>query len=239
MRFVTTSWDDGHPDDLKLAELLHSVHLPGTFYVLPNTEYKKRKTLSMSELRSLHSAGFEIGGHSVTHPKLPKLTRKEIAHEVRECKQVLEEALGEDVNMFCYPSGRFDAGVIQEVREAGYKGARTIRMFSVAGKFDAFAMPVTLQAYPHSVTSYLKNFGRNRNVAGFRKYMARLRKTASWVDLGKAFFDEMMQNGGIWHLYGHSWEIEELGIWEELRELLQYVSQREGVSYVTNGQLVS
>jgi peptidoglycan-N-acetylglucosamine deacetylase len=239
MRFVTTSWDDGCTDDLKLAELLHSFHLSGTFYVLPNMEYKGRKTLLASEMRSLRSAGLEIGGHSVSHPKLPKLNRTQIAREVRECKLILEQALGEKVSMFCYPSGRFDTRVIQEVREAGYKGARTIRMFSVASKFDPFAMPVTLQAYPHGVASYLKNFGRNRNVAGFWEYMTRFRKTSRWVDLGKMFFDEVMQHGGTWHLYGHSWEIEELGAWEELRELLQYVSKREGVSYVTNGQLVS
>jgi hypothetical protein len=40
-------------------------------------------------------------------------------------------------------------------------------------------------------------------------------------------------------LYGHSWEIEELAIWGQLRELLDYVCKREGVLYPTNGQLLS
>jgi peptidoglycan-N-acetylglucosamine deacetylase len=239
MPFVTTSWDDGHPNDLKLADLLHSCHLPATFYVIPNSKYKGRKTLSDNDLRSLRSAGFEIGGHSVSHPKLPKLNSTQIAREVRECKQVLEQALGENVSMFCYPFGRFDARVVREVREAGYRGARTTRMFSLSTEFDPFQMPISLQAYPHGVTGYMKNFGRNRNVPAFWSYMTTWRKATSWLDLGKQLFDEVMQHGGIWHLYGHSWEIEEEGLWEKLRELLEYVSKREGVSYATNGELIS
>ncbi len=238
MKFVTTSWDDGDPNDLRIADLLRGHSVPGTFYV-PLTEYRGRKILCTNELRSLRSAGFEIGGHSISHPKLPKLNRKQVAHEVRECKQRLEQTLGENVLMFCYPYGRFDNQVVDEVRDAGYRGARTTRMFSVATEFLPFEMPITLQAYPHGVTGYLRNLGRARNLPGLWTYMTRLRTAPSWVDLGKQLFDEVLQHGGIWHLYGHSWEIEELGIWGQLRELLDYVCKREGVTYATNGKLLS
>jgi peptidoglycan-N-acetylglucosamine deacetylase len=109
----------------------------------------------------------------------------------------------------------------------------------VATEFPPYEMPVTLQAYPHSVTGYLKNLGRNRDPQALVTYMTRLRRAASWVDLGKRFFDEVMQHGGIWHLYGHSWEIEELGLWGALRELLTYVANRDGVTYGTNGPLLA
>jgi hypothetical protein len=33
--YITTSWDDGHPSDLRLADLLHKHSLRGTFYVPP------------------------------------------------------------------------------------------------------------------------------------------------------------------------------------------------------------
>jgi hypothetical protein len=55
--------------------------------------------------------------------------------------------------------------------------------------------------------------------------------------LGKQLFDEVLEDGGIWHLYGHSWEIEELGIWDDLLEMLDYVSHHSNVTYLTNGQL--
>ena len=37
-----------------------------------------------------------------------------------------------------------------------------------------------------------------------------------------------------WHLHEHSWEIEELGLWDELRQMLDYVSSGQGVTYVPN-----
>jgi hypothetical protein len=43
-------------------------------------------------------------------------------------------------------------------------------------------------------------------------------------------------SGGVWHLYGHSWEIEREQLWPQLEQLLQYVSGRKGVAYRTNGQ---
>jgi peptidoglycan-N-acetylglucosamine deacetylase len=47
-----------------------------------------------------------------------------------------------------------------------------------------------------------------------------------------------LQEGGIWQLYGHSWLIEELRMWTDLHEMLDYVSNREGMTYVINAQLV-
>ena len=62
---------------------------------------------------------------------------------------------------------------------------------------------------------------------------------ASWVELGKALFDLVLCEGGVWHLYGHSWEIEEKGLWDELKEMLDYVAEREGVQYVTNAEVLN
>src|SRR2546430_8764527 len=39
----------------------------------------------------------------------------------------------------------------------------------------------------------------------------------TWIDVGKKLFDEVLLKGGVWHLYGHSWEIQELGLWDQLR----------------------
>ena len=47
----------------------------------------------------------------------------------------------------------------------------------------------------------------------------------------------MLLEGGVWHLYGHSWEIQELGLWDQLGDLLDYVAHRPGVVYATNGDV--
>jgi hypothetical protein len=100
-------------------------------------------------------------------------------------------------------------------------------------------MPTTVQAYPHPRAGYLRNLGRAGNISGLLKYVTELSRFESWVDLGKRLFSQVLEHGGIWHLYGHSWEIDELAIWDELREMLDHVSHFKGVTYLTNGQLLS
>jgi len=234
---VTTSWDDGDPKDLRIADLLRSSDLLGTFYV-PVVGYQGKKTLSAADLRTL-SAGFEIGAHTVSHKSLTRLGPKELGHEVLACKHMLEQTLGHGVHMFCYPNGRYDAEVIREVKNAGYKGARTTRMLSLGADFLPFEMPTTVQAYPHPRTSYLRNLAKAKNIPGLWNYITELSRMKSWVDLGKMLFSQVLEHGGVWHLYGHSREIDELGIWSDLREVLEHVSHCKGVSYLTNGQLLS
>jgi len=233
---VTTSWDDGDPKDLKIAELLLTHDLRGTFYV-PIQGYAGHR-LSAADLRSLASEGFEIGAHAVSHRTLLNLHAKELEFEVTTCKNVLEQTIGNGVRMFCYPNGRYDAGIIRQLTKTGYAGARTTRMLSLADQFHPFEMPTTVQAYPHARTAYVRNLGRARNMSGLWKYVTEFSRLTSWVDLGKRLFGQVLENGGIWHLYGHSWEIDEMGIWNELREMLDYVSGRKGVMYLSNGELV-
>jgi len=99
--------------------------------------YLRRPTLTSSEIRDLSSSGFEIGAHSVSHKSLTHLpTRREVEHEVRTCKEALEQIIGKEVPMFCYPNGRYDKRIIKELKAAGYKGARTTRMLSITSAFN-------------------------------------------------------------------------------------------------------
>lgn len=234
LAIVTTSWDDGNPSDLRVAELLLRRGLRGTFYV-PLNGYKGDRALNRAEMRSLSEAGLEIGAHGVTHRTLSTLPPREIAREVEVSKKELEDALGEEVQMFCYPRGRYNAEVVRCLMRAGYLSARTTRMLAHGLRFSPFRMPTTLQVYPHTKLAYLRNLVRARSVTGLLEYLAQYCQLGDWVALGKGLFDVVLQNGGIWHLYGHSWEIERLGLWEDLRILLDYVGGRKGVLYASNG----
>jgi len=238
LRIVTTSWDDGDERDMRLADLLQSKGVSGTFYV-PTRPYNGLTLLTNSELRRLHSDGLEIGGHSVSHRNLARLSKADLDHEVQDCKAALEQTLGEPVTMFCYPNGRYSTPVIQCVRKAGYKGARTTRMLSLTSDFDPFEMPTSVQAFPHRMPAYIRNLVKARNISSLAKYMTKGWGSRTWVEVGKEMFDHVLQYGGIWHLYGHSWEIDQLKIWHDLAELLHYVSHHDQVIYTTNGQLLS
>jgi peptidoglycan/xylan/chitin deacetylase (PgdA/CDA1 family) len=232
---VTTSWDDGDNADIRLSETLLKNGLRGTFYV-PLT-FEGRPMVVGDTLRAMTSYGFEIGAHGVTHQWLPSLTPEQVRSEVRTSKTTLEQVVGQAVQTFCYPRGRYNAVAIHEVREAGYIGARTTRMLAL-GMSDPFQIPVTVQAYPHPVRNYLKNLCKAGNFQGLG-YYARLAPAAStWVELGKKLFDVALIRGGIWHLYGHSWEIKQLNLWDQLQELLEYVGGRAEACYATNSEAI-
>lgn len=235
---VTTSWDDGDPRDLRIAELLHSRELAGTFYI-PMAGYLNNSTLTASDVRALSAGGFEIGAHSISHNSLTLLSNEQLKSEVKTCKLTLEQMVAKEVSMFCYPNGRYSPRVIQEVMRAGYQGARTTWMLSTSADFRHFEMPTTLQAFPHLTTGYLRDLGRAKNIPGLWKFTTELSRLDSWVDLGKKLFSQVLEHGGIWHLYGHSWEIDDLAIWSDLCRMLDHVSHREGVIYVTNSELIS
>jgi len=232
---VVTSWDDGDHQDLKLAEMLRKAGLAATFYV-PIFGPDGNRTLRSGDLRALVSEGFEVGAHTMTHPVLSELHGRELWIEVSDCKHVLEQILGREVQMFCYPCGRYNQEVLETVREVGYRGARTTRMLCHQNSFSAFEMPTTLQAYPHRSFTYYKNLGKRLDLPRLYKYVFELRRLQSWVELGKTLFDQALEEGGVWHLYGHSWEIQKFGLWEELQEVLDYVRDRPNVIYANNGQ---
>jgi len=233
---VTTSWDDGDRADLKLAEVLKSRGIAGTFYV-PTKPYGGRPALTQDDLRSLSSEGFEIGAHGVTHKLLWRLPAEELAAEINPCKPTLEDILGKEVRMFCYPCGRYDSNVIRALKQAGYSGARTVRMLSTRLEFNRFEMPTTVQIMPHPKSAYVRNVLRAQKMEGVQVFLGNLSRLGNWIELAKRLFDCVMQNGGMWHMYGHSHEIEKMGLWNDLEEILDYVGNRQGVTYVPNGEL--
>ncbi|MGN6681077.1 MAG: polysaccharide deacetylase family protein, partial [Streptosporangiaceae bacterium] len=94
---LTTSWDDGHRCDVRLARMLKEYGLRATFYVAPeNQEFAKQDLLTLPEVRDL-SQDFEIGAHSMTHRRLPTISEQEAAREISESKAVLEQVTGKEI----------------------------------------------------------------------------------------------------------------------------------------------
>jgi peptidoglycan/xylan/chitin deacetylase (PgdA/CDA1 family) len=236
-RMVTTSWDDGDPWDIKVAALLRDRGLAGTFYV-PIIGPSHRPVVSADHLRDLHSQGFEIGAHGTSHKTLPQLSDFDLTQDVRVCRMQLEDTLGEKVRMFCYPKGQYDARVIREVQRAGYEGARTTEMLGFGRAANPYKMSTTVHAFAHTKVAYLKNTVRAQHFRRAIGLALHRSEVNSWIELAKSTFDRIMQHGGVWHLYGHSWAIEKHSLWDGLIEVLDYVARREGFTYVTNCEVL-
>lgn len=234
---VTTSWDDGDPCDLEIARMLADRKLSGTFYI-PVRGHHRYTRMDRADMLALASQGFEIGAHGVSRSNLRHCDAEQLAVEVEISKKRLEEDLAKGVSMFAYPNGCYNANVIACVRRAGYTGARTTAMLARELAFDPYRMPTSVQAFPHSKLDYLKNIATSSDYRHAWGYLARLSRASHWVSLAMHMFDTVMDNGGVWHLYGHSWEINDFKLWDDLRVVLDYVANRPGALYLPNSEVV-
>lgn len=237
LKIVTTSWDDGDARDLRLAELLAAQGMPGTFYC-PIRPFNGNPALSATQQREMLSQGFEIGAHTIDHEILSEVPVEKLDYIVGTCKAMLEDSLGERVGMFCYPRGRYSGDVVAALKKAKYDGARTVRLLATDTNYGLYDLPTSIQVYPHTRTEYLRNIARSGKANRLFDYVTRLGMDDDWVEIGKKLFDRVVENGGVWHLWGHSWEIDELGEWDALRKMLDYVAKRPDFLYLTNGQMV-
>ena len=82
--------------------------------------------LSWEELRRLRRAGWEVGSHTRTHPRLTTLGDDELRDELQSSKRACEEELGEECGALAYPYGDVDERVVAAARGAGYRYAVTL-----------------------------------------------------------------------------------------------------------------
>jgi peptidoglycan/xylan/chitin deacetylase (PgdA/CDA1 family) len=234
--WVTTSWDDGYPLDLRLAELLDRYGVSGTFYVPVRSQLP---VMGAAEIREV-ARRFEIGGHTLNHVRLDQVTPRAGREEIFESKQRLEDITGVPCTMFCPPSGRYRRAHLRDMRDAGYLGLRTVELMSVAYPVSSdglMRLPVTVQVYPHHLSTYLKNALKRGAWKNLRTYFAHARGL-ELAQASGALLESLLENGGVLHLWGHSWELEHSRLWGTLEDILKQVRvYRDRCRFVTNHEL--
>jgi peptidoglycan-N-acetylglucosamine deacetylase len=232
--FVTVSVDDGHLTDLRTADLLSKYDIRATFYVpVRNPE---RPVISKSQMRQI-AAKFELGGHTMNHVPLDSVPLDRAWEEISASKAWLEDLLGESVVSFCYPRGKHSARIAAMVKKAGFLGARTCFLNRHDFPADPFMWGVSTQGRNHSRVIQLRHALLERNFRGALNFLQIHKATTDWATHFSHSLDWVEVNGGIAHLYFHSWEIEEAQEWKKLEKMLRAIRERTGVKKVANGEL--
>jgi peptidoglycan-N-acetylglucosamine deacetylase len=234
---VTTSWDDGHHTDLRLAERLAAYALKGTFYVALN--HPRDKDIGDDEIRALQRMGMEIGSHTLTHRLLTGRSVDEVRYELAESKTRLEDITGVPVVAFSYPEGAFTAVSCAALAETGYILGRTTMAFRTPTMFDPARMPISIDFRRASRVALMRHALRDANIAGLADWLRLAWLERDPVKLGKLLFEAALARGGIFHLNARSWEIDGNDLWQDLDALLRHVAHRPGVHYATNSEALS
>lgn len=136
-RYLMITADDGYQDNLtRMLPLLEKYGYKAVVYVVTGEGYNRWDVEQASnpdtrvdlmngeQLKALVASGHvEIGGHTLTHPRLSTLSPEQQAHEIQENKRQLETLLGYPLLSFAYPYGDMDESAKAQAMAAGYRFA--------------------------------------------------------------------------------------------------------------------
>ena len=93
-------------------------------YPLPSDLREEHAGMTREQVRAAADSKLvEIGSHTVRHPFLSGMSRRDQAEEIAEGRRTLGEWTGRNVRYFAYPSGDYDRETLQVVREQGFEAA--------------------------------------------------------------------------------------------------------------------
>ncbi|MFQ2063267.1 polysaccharide deacetylase family protein [Aeromonas veronii] len=136
-KYLMITADDGYQDNLtRMLPLLEKYGYKAVVYVVTGEGYNrwdvehptnpdtKVSLMSGEQVKALAASGHvEIGGHTLTHPRLSQLTAEQQVHEIQENKRQLEALLGHPLLSFAYPYGDINDSAKEQAIAAGYRFA--------------------------------------------------------------------------------------------------------------------
>lgn len=153
--------------------------------------------LNKKEIKEFDKMGVNFGGHTYSHPEDLKLLNKEqLYFEIIENKKWLENILEKGVIDFCYPGGRYNDLTIEILKKAGYKTARATGWGNYNLPIDNYRITPTAMVHHDE-----KKFGKH------------------WL----SYALEQFKYGNYFHIWGHSYEVEEHNNWGNIEILFKYI----------------
>ncbi|MCW3014332.1 MAG: polysaccharide deacetylase family protein [Solirubrobacterales bacterium] len=94
---------------------------PGIEHWLGGRHERELVPLQWPELSDLAAAGWEIGSHTQTHPRLTTLDDEGLRQELVASRETCEQRLGQACPSIAYPYGDVDDRVAHAAEQAGYR----------------------------------------------------------------------------------------------------------------------
>jgi peptidoglycan/xylan/chitin deacetylase (PgdA/CDA1 family) len=152
-RTLAVTFDDAFLSVLELGyPVLSALGLPGTVFA-PTAFLDHRQPLcwagidhwsktpdraellsmDWNDLETLAGEGWEIGSHTVTHPRLTELDEAALAGELGSSRRECAIRMGRPCNTLAYPYGDVDERVARRAAEAGYLCAASLALQTPGG----------------------------------------------------------------------------------------------------------
>lgn len=130
---LAITFDDGFEDNYTNAlSILKKYNFKATIYLVPNMEKNSwegtKKLLKNEQLLEMQKSSLiEFGSHTLSHANLLTIDNRLVANELQKSKDDIEKITLRECKAFAYPYGKFDNTTINEVKNAGYASAVTVK----------------------------------------------------------------------------------------------------------------
>lgn len=195
------SFDDGHPNDLIVAQKLQKFWFKNVIFYVPIKNVEWKKIMNPQEIAQL-SKMYEIWGHTYNHIDLTTLDEEKAFEEIFQGKEKIEHVIWKKLISFCFPRWHYDNTIIELVRKAWFQNARSARLYNF-NKVDkcAFLWHPNIHFYPHNVLIDILHCIKNMDIYSLYQRLKYI--TLSHNDL---IWKILKKNKEI-HIWWHSWEI--------------------------------
>jgi peptidoglycan/xylan/chitin deacetylase (PgdA/CDA1 family) len=209
----TTSWDDGNPLDVRIAQMLEDFGLTGTFYA--STGPEGRRLISDGDLARI-GRSHELGVHGRTHEIFPVLSGHDLTHEIRWAAEELSR-FGVVGSVAAPPRGKLDRPTARVLAHLGY----SVRTGAIIGSPSSKrgVLEPTFHFYPHRWRTIVRNLGYRRRIPPPALLLAHGSRR-DFRDRTRRMLLAGARDQRYVHVWGHAAEIERLDLWDALRELL-------------------
>ena len=106
----------GSDKTLKIVEILNEAGIKGTFFLVGFWIDQNK-----DKVKSIADAGFDIGTHSNTHPKMSSLSQSKMSEELETSVAKITEITGQTVKFFRAPFGDYSDAVLNTATNIGLK----------------------------------------------------------------------------------------------------------------------
>ena len=224
----TTSWDDGHPLDERIADTLEEFGFVGTFYA--STGPQGRRLISDNALARI-GRNHELGVHGRTHTVFPELSRQALAGEIHWAVEELSR-FGNVGHLVAPPRGKIDGATRRFIGRLGF-AVRTGAIIGAAAVRGNSLEP-TFQLYPHVRKTIIRNCLYRRRIPTVT-ILLELAREDDLRERSRRLLLAAARHQRYVHMWGHAAEVERLDLWKALRGILGMAADL-GLAGVSNSE---
>lgn len=204
---LTMSYDDGSPNDRRLAPLFDRYGIRGTFHLNSNRMlHSTDGSIRPEEVKDVYK-NHEVAAHTYHHGWLEKMPDVSVINEVLNDRLELEKACGYIVRGMSYPFGTNNQRVRDLIKSCGIVYSRTANS---TNRFDI----------PNDFLAWHPTCHHNGAPECAKRFLETVK--SGWA------------KGKLLYIWGHAHELTDESDWEMMEELCKSLSNLENVWYATN-----